>query len=719
MNDLKKLNKYQTYLKLGLVSLLKVFTYRLKIKSKFFKKSLPISDFEKINLIDLFESAPSLSKKSSDFLSCLSHEWRDEIISNANKIMAGERRYFFNHWHPENFNLELERISKNNLKHFSELNLFFSEGQDIKTIWENSRFYWFVDLAKAFRLSGEQKYLESLNNNLNSWLENNPCNAGYNWACAQEASIRLINFTLGLEIIRQGGHAGPPLQGLDERGDIKNFIQKHCARIIPVMGYADSQKNNHATSEAAGLFIAGCFLSQMDFVSPIVSCRGGPACPPGQTHRSVPARKYLLIGRKYLERQLKRLVMSDGTFAQYSVTYHRLVLDTISLCEIFRQRSNQPKFSQRFYKNYEKLFLWLYQLVDPISGDAPNLGANDGTNLFKLECLDYRDFRPSLQLASVLINKTKCFEPGPWDEVLDWLELEKNPGEFEFKTLEKKSREFKAGGLVSIVFDSAPSLSKTPDGLLSCLSREGRDESTAHTHCLLRTANFKFRPSQSDCFHLDLFHKGVNILRDGGSYSYNTDPNKIKYYSGTASHNTIMFDDHDQMPKLSRFLFGDWLKIGVGANLVFAHDIWRWSGEYKDYLGCRHQRSLEINQNLGIILVRDEISGFKNHAVLTWRLAPDLNWMINKSRKNLCESDLASFEIFIDQEPVELNLSRETESKYYQKETRIPVLNIKIEKQSRSQVSIKTKIKIKDPLQIWSSYEGLTGVMQVGLLNPL
>ncbi len=618
------MKKYKTYLKLGLGSLFNILIYRLQIKSGYFKKRLPINPFKQGG-----HAGPPL-------------------------------------------------------RHFSELNLFFAEGQDIKSIWEYSRFYWFPELAK-------QGQVQELEKKINQWLEENPWNAGYNWACAQEASIRLINFILGLDIVspKKPGVGANLVFALSARGD---FIEKHCERIIPVMRYADAQKNNHATSEAAGLFIAGCYLGGADFVSPL-------AGETGQKNnyffgqRGGSFKKYLSIGRKYLERQMKRLVMSDGTFAQYSVTYHRLVLDTISLCEIFRKRANQPQFSEIFYLNYQKLFLWLYQITDPISGDAPNLGANDGTNLFKLDSLDYRDFRPSLQLASVLINQKKCFEPGPWDECLSWLDLKEK---YSVEKIEKKSKEFKEGGFVSLVWNADSSLplrERQDKKSQDFLDREG-----SHTHCLLRYANFKFRPSQADCFHLDLFHRGVNILRDGGSYSYNTTPEKMKYYSGTASHNTIMFDGHDQMPKISRFLFGDWLKTKISPSLSLssafgpvspargetksdpAQNVWTWSGEYQDYLGCRHKRSLEINESLKTIWVRDEISNFKNSAVLKWRLAPELNWVINKNR---CESELASLEIWVDGQPVFLELSEEKESRYYHHESNIPALQIYLKAPTR------------------------------------
>jgi len=49
-------------------------------------------------------------------------------------------------------------------------------------------------------------------------------------------------------------------------------------------------------------------------------------------------------------------------------------------------------------------------------------------------------------------------------------------------------------------------------------------------------------------------------LRDAGSYKYNTDEHLIRYFAGTASHNTIMLGEFDQMQKGPRFVWYDWTK---------------------------------------------------------------------------------------------------------------------------------------------------------------
>ena len=55
----------------------------------------------------------------------------------------------------------------------------------------------------------------------------------------------------------------------------------------------------------------------------------------------------------------------------------------------------------------------------------------------------------------------------------------------------------------------------------------------------IRSGNHKDRPSQADNLHLDIWVDGVNLLRDSGSYKYNSTPDDTKYFMGTSSHNTV------------------------------------------------------------------------------------------------------------------------------------------------------------------------------------
>ena len=137
--------------------------------------------------------------------------------------------------------------------HWSEIK--FKKNLDVKIAWELSRFDWAVILAKAWRLTSEQKYKNCLNQWLESWFIENPFNAGINWTCAQEASIRTINVLNCWNII-DGNFNNLPSRYPNRI----EFIKKSVNRIYKTRFYAKAQENNHWLSESAALFIAANYL---------------------------------------------------------------------------------------------------------------------------------------------------------------------------------------------------------------------------------------------------------------------------------------------------------------------------------------------------------------------------------------------------------------------------------------------------------------------------
>ena len=186
---------------------------------------------------------------------------------------------------------------------------------------------------------------------------------------------------------------------------------------------------------------------------------------------------------------------------------------------------------------------------------------------------------------------------------------------------------------------------------------------------LLRLPIYKFRPSQADPLHFDLWHKGLNLLRDSGTYSYNSSEQDLKYFSSIRSHNTIQFDEKEPMPKLSRFLWGDWLEIESFRILN--------STEYSASYRCshgRHQRHVKVNRKSQKWIVTDNVSCYKKNVVVRWRLYPML-WEINE---NTISSKLASLEIVADKDIDYFNLVMGSESLFYNEKSNLPVLEVKL-----------------------------------------
>lgn len=587
--------KAQTALSLGLLNLFRVFKYRIGVKTG-------LNPVQKI----------AAQMPSGSFFA--QPEQQETVFEPSYQLTAfGWKSYTIGQY-PNWFYSPLTGANFANAgKSWFEIPDFDANVGDIKGIWEASRFDWVLDFILKFQKQQNNGYLAELDAWLNDWCQKNSAYMGPNWKCGQEASIRvmhLISALIGLNQLKV------PSQNLI------SLIELHLRRIAPTINYAIAQDNNHGTSEAAALFIGGSLLNSVNQTKLYSTWQS--------------------LGRKWLENRASKLIMADGGFSQYSVNYHRVMLDSYCLAEIVRQKLSLPKFSQRLYNQLGKATNWLYILTQQ-DGDAPNLGANDGAKLLPVSATDYRDFRPTVQLASTLFCQHSYYaESGNYDETLDFFGINKvQKSDF---NLPNKNVLFDSSGLITAENGSFFIAFKLPI--------------------------FKFRPSQCDALHLDVWCKGENILRDGGTYSYNSSAEDLEYFSGIESHNTVQFDQHLQMPRLSRFLFGAWLKP---ENLNYQK--YQFSCGYKDNWGCKHQRNIVLkNKN---ILVTDHISGFQDQAVLRWRLQPG-NWELNG--KKICNGTI-EIEIEIENE-AEISLSLGYESRYYYQKTVLPVLEVKVKQSS-------------------------------------
>lgn len=491
---------------------------------------------------------------------------------------------------------------------------------DIKYVWEASRLDWVVTLAQAAR-NGDVQYLERLNHWLNDWVHNNSEYLGPNWKCGQEAAIRVMHLALAAIIL---GQEKKPTEALTE------LLAAHLQRIEPTLSYAMAQDNNHGTSEAAAMYIGGVWLA---------------ADPAGlwRNHAS----RWREAGRKLLEDRSARLIADDGSFSQHSVNYHRLMLDTMSLAELWRRRFDQPSFSNCHQERVRAAMSWLYAMTDPGTGDCPNLGANDGAQLLPLLCLDYRDYRPSVVLAATLFADARVFADSAAQEILQWTALATPDYELPLPS----PRVYDAGGYALMRVKNARALFRYP--------------------------RFRFRPAHADAMHVDFWLDGENVLRDGGSFSYNTEPQWQNYFPGTEAHNTVQFDGRDQMPKVGRFLYGEWLSTKSRSDFLNAEDCQSFSASYQDFKGALHQRHVTLTQQE--LTVVDDLSGFSVSAVLRWRLIPG-EWQLVDG---ILSNGKIRISILSDVPMKRLQLLQGWESRYYGKKDPLPVLEVEIERDAR------------------------------------
>lgn len=640
--------------RLGLKNVLRVASYRLSLKSGWIKFKTPIGSAIEGPFFDYpsnLEAAHPVQWKAFGWKTL------SEITPpNWQTSVFGETP------HPQA------------LSHWSAIN-DFTEAGDIKAIWENSRWDWLWSLALQYHLSkknnedptetAQQNTQQSIKQAADRWLidwsQNNPINQGPNWKCGQEASIRVIHLALASLLLEE--HLSPSKA-------VITLLTQHLKRISLTIQYAIGQDNNHGTSEAAALYIGGSWLSLIASKS---------------LHAEIidpnSASNWKNQGEYWLCNRVDHLIETDGSFSQYSVNYHRLMLDTLSVSELWRHQLNLKEFPSRYTHKVQAASRWLFMMTGESQGLAPNIGANDGALLLPLPDTDYGDFRPSVDLAYALFFKQSIYDPESTPSKVDPLESDQAKSATSLTQLFKLHAPFKK---------ETPRKGLFSDGGYAVLANES-------SRAYLRFPKFRFRPNQCDALHLDLFVNNENILRDGGSFAYHSDESSMEYFSGVESHNTVQFDKRQQMPKLSRFLWGQWLSCEHAPDIAESvqedgTNCSSFSAKYTDWLGAKHSRQVALTSTA--ISISDHLSGNFSKAVLRWRLAPG-QWIINGHKISGKGIYLKDFDLSVSTKSSisRFELVNGFESRYYGQKSALPVLEIEIVNKDKNEpVSLLTEL---------------------------
>ena len=525
--------------------------------------------------------------------------WKPQLKSRVDDILKGKLTFFHYHtflmgnppnWFKNPFN---NSILKETDKHWTDLNDFDLNTGDIKILWEQSRFRWLTDLARAYKVFGDSKYLITLNEWLSDWSEENPKNIGVNWKCGQEVAIRLMKLISTAQILDQD---------LEASSTLIKMSYEHVERINGNINYAIAQDNNHGPSEAAALFIGSVWLLRQKEIK-----------------NEKKLEKFRKKGRGILVNRILRLVDKEGTFAQQSVNYHRLVVDTMSWVFYNMNRYGEKKFNEQINQRLLKLGEWQIAHIANEKGNPPNLGPNDGAMLENLHTCDYRDFRPSTQLyfatfLNVLIYKDVY---KPFNESLYWRFGKTYKNFHTYKTQQKNYG----------VFDNQFLYIKSEEVSL-----------------YMRLPGNKLRPTSEDAFHIDLWVNGINVICDTGSYSYNAG-RETDDFKSVAAHNTIQFDDQPQMPKISRFLYGGWLNASIIKPLEEIDGTFNFSASYRDYNKNEHKREFKLDVNNKSLLVIDSFDKSNDtKATASWHTAQNSNltFKVTDQKSNILEPKITA-----------------------------------------------------------------------------
>ncbi len=441
---------------------------------------------------------------------------RDRVLRIADEIVNGWYRPFGGDKAPLTFNTGMDGS-----QHWSAVGDQVN-GRDIKWLWEPARFSWAFDLAKAWLITKDDRYVGFFWQQFSEFISQNPVNSAPNWTSAQECAMSMIAWLMVYQVFKES-----PATTAEHTSQLTKAIWQHAARIPSTLGYARSQNNNHLLSEALGLVIAGSLFSDK---SPL-------------------ARGWLNLGLKEFNRAILKQVEADGTYSQHSANYHRMMLQ-LSLVYSGYTKKIGVEIPQEVTDRLAVATHWLAAQLDPQSGRLPNLGHNDGSLLLPMGTAKFRDYRPTLQAAGLAFLDQPCLPAGPWDELALWL--------------------------------GSPYTSQD-DAVQTISSPAVHAIRTSDKWAALRGVTFRGRPAHADQLHLDVWWDGLNIAQDAGTFSYNDAPPWQNPFSSTLVHNTLSIDDQDQMLKASKFLWlhqaqAKWHSAPSKDILMASHDGYRRAG---------------------------------------------------------------------------------------------------------------------------------------------
>jgi Heparinase II/III-like protein/Heparinase II/III N-terminus len=458
--------------------------------------------------------------------------------------------------------------------------LSFAEVGDHKVIWELNRHQHLVILAKAFLLTGDQKFTRELKEQWYHWKQQNPYGIGINWSSSLEIGIRAMSWIWIRELLGASSELGDRfrsdlLQGLAQHGRyVSNYLSTYFS------------PNTHLIGEAVALLFLG------------ITC---PELPLASTWKKT--------GWEIVQQEIDRQVRDDGIYFEQSFYYHVYALDFFLHARILAER-NGLRVPLALDRKIERMVEALCAFGQ--DGIVPRIGDDDGGRVFdSARNLSMHALDP-IGTAAVLFNRAdfKAISNGYCEESL-WLLGEdgaKRFAELSVVTTKPFSCGFESSGFYVMAAENPPTKLVVHAGPMGAL-RAG------HSHC--------------DLFALNLSIDGQDCLTDPGTFRYVSDDNGRDYFRQTAAHNTLKIDGKDQAESSGVFSWNavprvqikKWIQ-GTGFDLLAAQH----SGYGRLDSPVSHTRWI-FSLKSQLWFVRDVIAGQGRHSLeQSWHSDPNLEW---------------------------------------------------------------------------------------------
>ncbi|HMQ03354.1 MAG TPA: alginate lyase family protein [Pyrinomonadaceae bacterium] len=554
--------------------------------------------FREPHKIDLFASFEDKDKTIATFKRHFSAE-ADRSIARADRICRGEfdllgyRDLNFGgpipDWHYEP--LMGVRSPLVHRSRFVETDPSLSG--DKKIVWELNRHQYFLDLGRAYWLTGDEKYAKIIVAHIEDWVEKNPPQFGINWVSTLEVAYRSISWLWAFHFIR----------------DSPELSDKFFLRFLKVLclnaGHIErnlstySSPNTHLTGEALGLFILGSFFAAHD--------RGSA---------------WKARGHQIMADALAFQVREDGGYVEQSTQYQRYTVDLyLSLILLLKREGKAPDPAMEMA--VRQMLGFMMHATQP-NGETALIGDDDGGRLHFPNDGQFADFRSTLAVGAVVFRDPdlKFVAVAPKSELI-WLCGPDSISAYE--TIQEKppaalSKAFTASGIFSfrsgweqdahfVLIDCGE------HGFLNC----------GHAH--------------ADALSFVLSAGGVPVFVDPGTYTYTADKKARDLYRSTGSHNCLTVNGRSSSQTCGPFSWGriatarvDHFDEGPGGlSLAGTHDGF-------EEIGVKYAREFRVSPEFEVEITDRLSTDSSNLFCLNLILHPSVYAEIEASDRFSCHT---------------------------------------------------------------------------------
>jgi Heparinase II/III-like protein/Heparinase II/III N-terminus len=250
------------------------------------------------------------------------------------------------------------------LDYHRDINLFRSDGSDVRVVWELNR------LGHLLRLNNATEFLT----HLRSWSDQNPYGRGPNWTCAMEVALRAMNVVLALDRFRTSLQLDP-----DSLEFVLQLLQQHGRYIQNNLEFSYIATSNHYLSDVTGLLWLGVLLPELK-----------------------EAESWKTFGLTEMLREMDKQILPDGADFESSTGYHRFVLElflySFALC-----RENKIEIPPKYKRKLHQMLEYVKAYLRP-DGLAPLIGDTDGGQVLPFREHSADDHAYVLDLGAEVLN---------------------------------------------------------------------------------------------------------------------------------------------------------------------------------------------------------------------------------------------------------------------------------------------------------------------------